>query len=75
MRLNQLTPGQRAQVLDLNLLSSAMRRKLLSVGVLPNTELQLIRTAPFGSPLQLKAKGISFALDLDQAKKIEVQAL
>ncbi|TOP23835.1 ferrous iron transport protein A [Vibrio parahaemolyticus] len=54
-------------------LSSDVRKKLMVMGLLPNTEVKVIRRAPMGDPLQVEVRGVSVALRETIAQKIEVE--
>ncbi|MGY5449649.1 FeoA family protein [Agarivorans sp. MS3-6] len=75
MSLDEIAIGQQALVLSLQHLPRANRKKLMSLGILPDSTLTIVRRAPLGDPIQISAAGISFALSAKQAKAIEVQAL
>ena len=75
MSLDEIATGQKAQILSLNGLPRAMRKKLMSLGILPNTTLTIVRRAPLGDPIQVSAPGINHALSNGQAKAIEVDSL
>jgi ferrous iron transport protein A len=47
-----------------------MASKLLSMGVLPSKNLQLVRRAPFGGGLYVKIDGQNIALRLEEARNI-----
>ena len=38
------------------------RQKLLSLGMLPGSSFKVIRSAPFGDPLQIEVRGVSLLL-------------
>ncbi|WP_140198561.1 FeoA family protein, partial [Vibrio parahaemolyticus] len=48
-------------------------KKLMVMGLLPNTEVKVIRRAPMGDPLQVEVRGVSVALRETIAQKIEVE--
>ncbi|GAD01311.1 FeoA family protein [Agarivorans albus] len=75
MSLDEIATGQKAQILSLNGLPRTMRKKLMSLGILPNTTLTIVRRAPLGDPIQVSAPGINLALSNGQAKAIEVDSL
>ncbi|HBC2047614.1 TPA: FeoA domain-containing protein, partial [Vibrio cholerae] len=53
--------------------SDTVRKKLMVMGVLPNTEVVLIRRAPMGDPLQVEVRGVSIALRENIAANIDVE--
>ncbi|EMK6855108.1 ferrous iron transport protein A [Vibrio cholerae] len=73
MKLSQMQAGERGIILALDGLSDAVRKKLMVMGVLPNTEVVLIRRAPMGDPLQVEVRGVSIALRENIAANIDVE--
>lgn len=73
MTLNELKDGQRARVVSLSALSSVVRKKLMIMGVLPQTPITMIRRAPMGDPLQIEVRGVFLALRGENASDIEVE--
>ncbi|EHI9241968.1 ferrous iron transport protein A [Vibrio vulnificus] len=73
MKLSELKQGQIATVVAIHGLTSDVRKKLMVMGILPNTSVRLIRRAPMGDPLQLEARGVSLAVREKIAEAIEVE--
>ncbi|EGR0540066.1 ferrous iron transport protein A [Vibrio cholerae] len=73
MKLSQMQAGERGIILALDGLSDTVRKKLMVMGVLPNTEVVLIRRAPMGDPLQFEVRGVSIALRENIAANIDVE--
>ncbi len=73
MKLSDLNEGERCTVQSMHGLSSETRKKLMVMGLLPNTEVALIRRAPMGDPLQIEVRGISLAVRESIASTIEVE--
>ncbi|MDW2072266.1 FeoA family protein [Vibrio sp. 2094] len=73
MKLSEINPGDTVTVRLLDGLSSDIRKKLMVMGLLPNTEVKVIRRAPMGDPLQVEVRGVSVALRETIAQKIEVE--
>lgn len=73
MKLSQMQAGERGIILALDGLSDTVRKKLMVMGVLPNTEVVLIRRAPMGNPLQVEVRGVSIALRENIAANIDVE--
>ncbi|EGQ8534303.1 FeoA family protein [Vibrio parahaemolyticus] len=68
-----MKPGDTVTIRLLDGLSSDIRKKLMVMGLLPNTEVKVIRRAPMGDPLQVEVRGVSVALRETIAQKIEVE--
>lgn len=75
MVLTQLSPGQSARIRDLNALDRSLRRKLMVMGLLPQSEVTLLRCAPLGDPLQIQCQGICLSVQKSLANQIEVECL
>ena len=73
MKLSELKQGQSATVVAIEGLSGEVRKKLMVMGILPNTSVRLVRRAPMGDPLQIEARGVSLALREKIAEAIEVE--
>lgn len=73
MELCDLAPGQRARITDMNKLTHQVRRKLILMGLLPHSEVQFLRSAPLGDPLQIQCEGICLSMQKSLAKLIEVE--
>ena len=48
------------------------RRRLLELGFLPGTEVQVVGAAPMGDPLLLEVRGCSFSIRKAEAEAITV---
>lgn len=73
MVLTQLSPGQSARIKNMNQLARPLRRKLMVMGLLPQTEVIYLRSAPFGDPLQIQCQGICLSMQKSLAQQIEVE--
>jgi len=72
MRLNQLAPGQKSTVLRFD--DAMMGGKLMSMGILPGSKVELIRTMSAGKTIYVKVNGHGLALRSSEASKIMLQA-
>lgn len=73
MVLTQLSPGQSARIKNMNQLTRPLRRKLMVMGLLPQTEVIYLRAAPLGDPLQIQCQGICLSMQKSLAQQIEVE--
>lgn len=73
MKLNELKSGQSARIVDMSELSTDIRKKLMIMGMLPNTQVKLIRKAPLGDPLQIEVRGVSLAIRGKIASEIAIE--
>ncbi len=73
MRLSELKEGESADITAFVNLDSEVRKRLMVMGLLPNTPVTLIRRAPMGDPLQVLVRGVSLAVRSKIAASIEVE--
>ncbi|GGI75087.1 FeoA family protein [Shewanella gelidii] len=74
MKLSQLNPGERAMIAEVGQINlpKTVKRKLLSMGITPNTRFTMLRRAPMGSGLELDIRGSKLCMRRDLADIIEV---
>jgi ferrous iron transport protein A len=69
MNLNELPLGQSATVHQLAG-PPAVRRRLMEMGITPNTSVHAVRRAPLGDPLDIKVRGYHLSLRRDEAAAV-----
>lgn len=74
MYLNQLGIGKTAVIESVGG-DGALRQHFLDMGVIPGTQITLIKYAPMGDPMELELHGYSLTLRIDDAKKIGIRDL
>ena len=72
--MDRLKPGQSAVIQAVGG-SGSLRHHLLDMGLTPQTEVTLQKTAPMGDPVQIKLRGYELTLRLAAARKIEIGAV
>lgn len=70
--LSQLKAGQSAFVKAVTCPHEPLRRRLLDMGIIPNTKIKLVKRAPMGDPIEVSLRGYSLTLRLEEARSIEV---
>ncbi len=50
----------------------ALRRRLLDMGLTPNTTVMVRKVAPLGDPIELHLRNYELTIRQDDAKKIEI---
>ncbi len=71
--LDTLETGETVKVVGFDKSNAEFRRKLLSLGLTPGAELEVVRKAPLGDPIQIKVRGFSLALRRAEASGILVE--
>ena len=69
--LGDLSPGDRARVQGVRC-APAVRRRLLEMGLLPGTELSVVRRAPLSDPIEVRLRGYSLSLRKSEAAGVTV---
>ena len=71
--LASLAIGSVGTVTEINV-ASEQRSRLLEMGVLVGTPVELVRFAPLGDPLEIKVRGYHLTLRKHEAEQIWVRA-
>jgi Fe2+ transport system protein FeoA len=66
--LTELRPGQRGTVNGFA--SSHPPVRLLEMGLLPGTEVEVVRLAPLGDPMDLKVRGYHLSIRREDARLV-----
>lgn len=69
MTLKHLKVGYSARVAEVKGTGNT-KRKLADMGITPDTQLTVVRMAPFGDPIEIKLRGYTLTLRKEDAKKI-----
>lgn len=72
MNLSEVKIGKTVKITQVNG-QGALRRRLLDMGLTPNTRVSVRKVAPMGDPIELFLRGYSLSIRLDDAKNIEVE--
>jgi len=72
--LSSLAPGARAVVTEI-LIPPQQKARLLEMGLLVGTSLELVRFAPLGDPLELKLRGYNLSMRRHEADLVLVRPL
>jgi Fe2+ transport system protein FeoA len=74
LTLEQVIPGASVVVEKVGG-ARAFRRRLMELGIIPGTRVQVLRIAPFGDPMELRARGCNLSIRTAEAREVEVVAL
>lgn len=75
MQLNELSIGQTARIKSITGGDKAYRQRLIAMGLLPGTELTLLRIAPLGDPIEITVRGTHLALRQHEAHILQLEAI
>ena len=70
--LDQLAPGSNAVVVDVAD-DGPISRRLLDLGLLPNTPVKVLRRAPLGDPVVYELRGYRLCLRRGDAARVRVR--
>lgn len=70
--LDQLAPGQTGTVTRVTGRGPA-RQRMLDMGLVTGAQVQVVRLAPLGDPIEFRVKGYSLSLRRDEARGVRVQ--
>ena len=71
--LNQLEPGERATIVKVGG-EGPVRRRILDMGVVSGADIEVVRVAPLGDPVEFRIKGYNLSLRKSEAQNIQVEA-
>ena len=71
MTLDELKPGTKGRITAVGG-EGELRLRLLDMGLIPRTEVTLMKVAPMGDPIEIRVRGYELTLRVSDAKNIEV---
>lgn len=71
--IHTLKKGEKAIIKDFDI--DLIPLKLLEMGCLPGSVVELLQVAPFGDPLYLDINGSHVAIRIETAREIEVELI
>lgn len=71
MNLADLAIGSEAKITKING-DSPVTRRLMEMGVIPGVTIKVIKTAPFGDPIEVRVRGYHLAMRRSEAETIEI---
>lgn len=71
--IENLKVGESAVVSAVRGEGTSLRRRLLDMGITPNTKVTMVRSAPLGDPIELNVRGYSLTIRRSDAALVEVK--
>ena len=71
MTLADLEKGETRTVLSVRG-HDAITRRLMEMGVIPGVSVRMVKSAPFGDPVEINVRGYSLALRRNEAESVEL---
>ena len=72
MTLKEVPVGSKATIARLNG-EGAVKRRIMDMGLTKGTEVEVVKVAPIGDPIELSVRGYSLSIRKDEAATIEVR--
>ncbi len=70
--LHELKTGQRGVIVHVSG-KGPVKRRMMDMGLVPGSEVQVVRVAPLGDPIEFTVKGYSLSLRKSEASHIQVE--
>lgn len=70
--LSELKKGEKGRVVKIGG-SGSIHRRLLDMGLVPGSDIEMQRVAPLGDPIEIKVKGYNLSLRKEEAASIQVE--
>ncbi len=68
--LNSLSLGERGTIQRITASATNVRRRLLEMGMIKGTVVEMIRSAPMGDPIEVKVKGYRLSMRRVEAESV-----
>lgn len=72
MTLDKLPIGKTAVITAVGG-DGALRCRLLDMGLIPKTNVKIIKVAPMGDPIELSVRGYELSIRIEDAQKITIE--
>jgi ferrous iron transport protein A len=72
--LSEISMGESAKVTAVKG-DNPVTKRLMEMGIVPGAAVRLIKSAPFGDPLEIRVRGYHLAIRRNEAEQIEVQSV
>jgi ferrous iron transport protein A len=72
MTLADLAKGESRTVVSVRG-DAAITRRLMEMGVIPGVAVRMVKSAPFGDPIEIKVRGYSLALRRSEAESVALE--
>lgn len=73
MKLTSIADGASARVTVVSG-NNQITKRLMEMGVVPGVTVRMVKSAPFGDPLEISLRGYHLAVRKSEADQIEVQS-
>lgn len=71
--LRDIKQGHAATIVNVGHQSSAIKRRLIDMGLTPGTKIMVRKVAPLGDPIEINIRGYELSLRKEDAAQIAVE--
>lgn len=71
MRLPEVEIGEKVNVVAVHG-EGTVPKRLMEMGLVPGVSVRMVKSAPFGDPIEIRVRGYSLALRINEAEAVEV---
>lgn len=71
-KLSELNPGEKGRIIRI-FGDKALRRRLLDMGLVIGTEIEMVRKSPLGDPIEFLVRGYNLSLRKRECENIYVR--
>lgn len=72
--LNELGKGEKGKIVKIGG-GGAIHRRLLDMGLVSGSDIEMQRVAPLGDPIEIKVKGYNLSLRKEEAAGIQIEVI
>jgi len=73
VKFHELSPGDRVRVTGFDDAAKAYTSRLLSMGVTPGVDIEFVKSAPMGDPVEIIVRGYSLSLRKAEAEIVKLR--
>ena len=73
MQMKEMQPGEKGRVLGIKNTQPHFRRRLLTFGMTPGAQFEILRVAPLGDPIEIRVRGSFMSIRRDEADLLDVE--
>ncbi len=73
MKIKEMNPGDKGIVVGYEKVNKDLRNKLLSMGLTKRIELEVVKFAPLGDPVEIKLRGFNLTLRKAEADILNLE--
>ena len=70
LTLKDTTAGMKVRIDEVG--ESALKQRLMTMGLIPGTRVEILNSAPMGDPIAIRIRSYNLALRKDDAENIQV---